>query len=147
MKYRPHLTIVPTTRDKIIQLVSYLLLATTYVMAIWIYSTSPEKIPYHFNTNGTPDIMESKKYIFIFPILATAIFLLLNFLFKRPHRYNYSQELNQDNVEENYRRGILLLRVLNLVLIVVAIAIAYDIYIGVQHHFYSEKEIIPTINS
>jgi uncharacterized membrane protein len=147
MKYRPHLIIVPTTRDKIIQLVSYLLLVTTYVMAIWIYSTSPEKIPYHFNTHGTPDIMESKKYIFIFPIIATAIFLLLNFLFKRPHKYNYSQELNEGNVEENYRRGILLLRVLDLVLIVVAIAIIYDIYIGVQHHFHPEKEIVPTINS
>jgi uncharacterized membrane protein len=145
MKYRPHLTIVPTTRDKIIQIVSYLLLATTYVMAIWIYSTSPEKIPYHFNTRGYPDIMESKKYIFIFPIIATTIFLLLNFLFKRPHSLNYSQELNPDNVEENYRRGILLLRVLDLVLIVVSIAIMYEIYIGIQHHFHPQKQVIPTI--
>jgi uncharacterized membrane protein len=145
MKYRPKLVIVPTTRDKIIQLISYLLLLTTYIMAIWIYSTSPDRIPYHFNTNGMPDIMESRKYIFIFPIAATVIFLVLNFLFKRPHRYNYSQELNPDNVEENYRRGILLLRVLDLVLIVVAIAIIYEIYIGVQHHFHPEKQIIPTI--
>ena len=147
MKYRPHLIIVPTKRDKIIQLLSYLLLVTTYVMAIWIYSTSPEKIPYHFNTHGLPDIMETKRYIFIFPIIATSIFLILNFLFKRPHKYNYSQELDEDNVEENYRRGILLLRVLDLVLIVVAIAIMYDIYIGVQHHFHPEKDIIPAINS
>jgi uncharacterized membrane protein len=137
MKYRPHLVIVPTTRDKIIQMVSYLLLTTTYILAIWIYSTSPEKIPYHFNTRGYPDIMESKIYIFIFPIIATIIFLLLNFLFKRPHNLNYSQELNPDNVEENYRRGILLLRVLDLVLIVVTIAIIYDIYLGIQHHFHN----------
>jgi uncharacterized membrane protein len=147
MKYRPHLIIVPTTRDKIIQLVSYILLATTYAMAIWIYTTSPDKIPYHFNTRGYPDIMESKKYIFIFPMIATTIFLLLNFLFKRPHKYNYSQELNEDNVEENYRRGILLLRVLDLVLIIVAIAVMYEIYIGIQHHFYPQKEIIPTIKN
>jgi uncharacterized membrane protein len=147
MKYRPQLIIAPTTIDKFIQFFSYLMLIMTYILAIWIYSTSPDRIPYHFNTRGYPDIMESKKYIFIFPMIATAIFLLLNFLFKRPHKYNYSQELNEDNVEENYRRGILLLRVLDLVLIIVAIAVMYEIYIGIQHHFHPQKEIIPTIKS
>ncbi len=144
MKYRPKLVIKPTTRDKIIQLSSYLFLLVSYIMAIWIYSTSPEKIPYHFNTNGFPDIMESKNYIFIIPILATLVFLLINFLFKRPHKYNYSQELNEDNVEENYRRGILLLRVLNIVIIALSIAFIYEIHIGIEHFYYPSKEIITT---
>jgi uncharacterized membrane protein len=134
MKYRPKLNIVPTTRDKIIQLASYLFLLATYIMAFWIYSISPEKIPYHFNTHGMPDIMETKKYIFLIPIAATLVFLLLNFLFKKPHKYNYSQELNEDNVEENYRRGILLLRVLNVVILAVAIAFIYEIYVGIQEY-------------
>ncbi len=144
MKYRPKLVIKPTTRDKFIQLFSYLFLLASYIMAFWIYSTSPEKIPYHFNTNGLPDIMETKRYIFAIPLMATLVFLLLNFLFKRPHKYNYSQELNEDNVEENYRRGILLLRVLNIVIIALAIAFIYEIYIGIEHYYYPAKGIITT---
>jgi len=64
-----------------LELISLLLLALTFYVALSNYAALPESIPTHFNAQGIPDDWGNKGAIFLFPTLAALlIFLPMTFL-------------------------------------------------------------------
>jgi uncharacterized membrane protein len=61
-----------------LELVPLLLLGLTIYLVLSNYSTLPDTIPTHFNTQGVADDWGSKTTIFIFPAIAFPIYILLS---------------------------------------------------------------------
>jgi uncharacterized membrane protein len=63
-----------------IELVPLLLVGLTIYLVVSNYSTLPDTIPSHFNTQGVADDWGSKKSIFVFPALAIPIYVVFSAL-------------------------------------------------------------------
>jgi len=63
-------------------------------MSINAYSTLPERIPVHFNWDGTPDRWADKSIIhfYMLPGLATIISLFMLIISRYPQLYNFPQK-------------------------------------------------------
>jgi uncharacterized membrane protein len=61
-----------------LELVPLLLFGLTIYLVLSNYSTLPDTIPTHFNTQGVADDWGSKTTIFIFPAIAFPIYILLS---------------------------------------------------------------------
>lgn len=62
-----------------------LMCAFLWSFSIYHYTSLPEIIPIHYSVGGSPDGFGDKKSIFIFPILGTILFSLMNYLSKNPN--------------------------------------------------------------
>ena len=80
------------------------------------YSSLPKIIPVHFGSDGHADGFVSKKTIFFLPILVTLITLLLRFLNRYPHKFNYMAEITEANAERQYLMATRLIRYLQFIL-------------------------------
>ncbi|MGE5327718.1 MAG: DUF1648 domain-containing protein [Thiobacillus sp.] len=71
---------------KIIFIISILLLAISWGVAISSWSRLPSIIPIHFGITGQPDGWAGKSvfYVFLLPVIQTLILLLLGFLYYKP---------------------------------------------------------------
>jgi uncharacterized membrane protein len=61
-----------------IELVPLLLLGLTTYLVLSNYSTLPDTIPSHFNTQGVADDWGSKKTIFLFPAVVVPLYVFLS---------------------------------------------------------------------
>jgi uncharacterized membrane protein len=63
-------------------------------MSINAYSTLPDRIPVHFNWDGTPDRWDNKSIMnfFMLPGLATLISAFMLIISRYPHLYNFPQK-------------------------------------------------------
>ena len=66
--------------DQFFTLLSRCLVIVSYPYAIYNYKILPNAIPIHVNIKGEIDQYGSKLFVFIFPVLLTAIFSLLKMI-------------------------------------------------------------------
>ncbi len=100
-------------------------LATILVPAIFIgvffyifivYGALPEEIPIHFDANGKADGWGAKNTIFIVPLIGFPLALLMNYLCRFPHTFNYTKRITLENAEFEYRKAVDLMRQISLAL-------------------------------
>ena len=127
---RPKITLIPTTADKLVDLLGWIILLALWALTITHYSTLPDTIPTHFNGAGEADGFGSKASIIGLPFIATLLFILLTILNRYPHIFNYPSPVTQDNALRLYTLATRMLRYLKLVLLVVFGGIGF---MTVQH--------------
>jgi uncharacterized membrane protein len=114
VEYRPKLDLQKSLTDKTIELATFIILILCWTISIYFYMQAPHKVVSHFNLQGIPDGYSSKAFLFFLPILTSFIVILLFILNKYPHKFNYLEKVTAENVEDVYKKGMLLVRLLNL---------------------------------
>ena len=116
---RPKIKLIPTTVDKLAELLGWIMLLAIWGLTITHYSTLPDTIPTHFNGAGEPDGFGSKASIIGLPFIATLLFIGLTVLNRYPHIFNYPSPVTQNNALRLYTLATRMLRYLKLVLVLV----------------------------
>jgi len=116
---RPKIKLIPTTADKLVEALGWLILLALWGWTITHYSSLPETIPTHFNAAGEADGFGSKASIIGLPFIATLLFIGLTILNRYPHIFNYPTAITQDNALRLYTLATRMLRYLKLVLVLV----------------------------
>lgn len=73
----------------------------------------PDPIPRHFNHEGKPDAYGSKYTMMLLPLLAIGSYIVFNFLYKRPHIFNYPVKITEENAERQYTLALEMMSALN----------------------------------
>lgn len=63
-----------------LELIPIFLLVLAIYIALSNYSTLPDKIPIHFNSQGVPDDWANKNWVFLYPGLSAFVYILLTIL-------------------------------------------------------------------
>jgi uncharacterized membrane protein len=116
---RPKITLIPTTADRLVEVLGWLTLLLVWGWAFTHFSTLPDTIPTHFNASGEADGFGSKVSIIALPVIATLLFIGLTVLNRYPHIFNYPTAITQDNALRLYTLATRMLRYLKLVLVLV----------------------------
>lgn len=99
---RPILKIPRTPLEKGLDVVATAALVVAFVMAISCFGDLPAEIAIHFSGSGTPDGWAPCQTLFVFPGIATLVFVLLTVLSFYPQRFNYLWTITTDNAERQY---------------------------------------------
>ncbi len=116
---RPKIKLIPTTADKLVDILGWIILLALWALTITNYSSLPDTIPTHFNAAGEADGFGSKVTILSLPVIATLLFIGLTVLNRYPHSFNYPTAITQDNALRLYTLATRMLRYLKLVLVIV----------------------------
>lgn len=116
---RPKIKLIPTTADKLVDLLGWIVLLAIWGWTFSHYSTLPETIPTHYNAAGEADDFGGKTSIIRLPIIATLLFIGITVLNRYPHIFNYPTAITQDNALRLYTLATRMLRYLKLVLVLV----------------------------
>lgn len=130
---RPTIQIELNDRDRMLEKLALWLLIALWAGAIAVYFTLPDKIPVHFNIKNEIDKWDDKAYIFMFPFIASLLYVLLSWVNKYPQNFNYTEPVTEENAEAMYRSATKLLRSLKLVIIVGFIVETIDDVIIVKY--------------
>ncbi len=109
---RPKIKLEFTITDKVVELISLILLILLWVIALINFSSLPSAIPSHFNFAGKIDSYGSRGTIFLLPAIGTAIYAVFTLLTFFPHIYNYPVKITPENAAAQYRLAVSLLRYL-----------------------------------
>jgi uncharacterized membrane protein len=116
---RPKIKLIPTTADKLVDLLGWLILLALWTLTITNYSSLPDTIPTHFNATGEADGFGSKVSLIALPVIATLLFIGLTVLNRYPQSFNYPTTITKDNALQQYTLATKMLRYLKLVLVLV----------------------------
>ena len=114
---RPKIKIPLDDTDRIIEFIGILAILTLVVIPVFYYGDLPDKIPTHFSMDGTPNAYGSKVFLWVLPIVGSALYLGLNVLCRFPHLFNYPWKITEENAERQYRLAIRMLRVMNVCIV------------------------------
>ncbi|MBM6619777.1 DUF1648 domain-containing protein [Bacillus suaedaesalsae] len=126
-KDRPILSIPTSPTERVLNVLSSMILFVTYAYIIFMWGELPDKIPTHFNGAGEVDGWGSKWSVLPLPIIGTIIFMVFIPLRKYPHRYNYPVEVTLENAERLYSTSKMVLSVLTTIISVLFLLISYEI--------------------
>jgi uncharacterized membrane protein len=116
---RPKITLIPSTADKLMELLGWLILIALWGYTISHFSNLPETIPTHYNAAGEADDFGGKTSIIRLPVIATLLFIGITVLNRFPHIFNYPTTITQDNALRLYTLATRMLRYLKLVLVTI----------------------------
>jgi hypothetical protein len=88
----------------------------------------------HYDFFGEVDKWGSKGIIFSHPIIGAVLWISLTILEKFPHVYNYIINLTEENIEQQYKNGRIMVNVVkNEILIYISYSIWKDVKIAYGH--------------
>ncbi|MCM3086494.1 DUF1648 domain-containing protein [Bhargavaea ginsengi] len=123
---RPKLDIPKTALERILDWAAILVFVSGTGYLIWIWGDLPAEVPAHFNGAGEVDRWESKWTLVMLPIIASLLWIGMTILEKFPEKHNYMAELNEHNIEFQYRNSRMMLNVLKNIVVFVFIYISYQ---------------------
>ena len=103
MDEKPKIKIELTKFDLIVEIISVIFLLLFWFLTISGYPNLPEMIPinYNFFTNEVYNY-EDKSFIFLLPITATVLYVIMIIQNKFPHIFNYSVDITPENALQQY---------------------------------------------
>jgi uncharacterized membrane protein len=126
MEKRPKIQLPFTKTDKVLEALSYLLLLTLWIFAVYVYQNSPDIIPTHFNGAGDADGYGSKTSVFMAAGACTLIFILLTYFSTKVHAFNYPTEITPENAAKQYSFAARMLRSFKVIIPTIFICIEYS---------------------
>ncbi len=126
---RPKIKIQKEPLDYYLEAAAFLAIAFLFIYPAIHYGGLPEDIPTHFDSKGQPDSYDKKSSIWILPAIGFLIFVMLYFLQKVPHSFNYGVKITEENAENQYRIALRLMRSLN---VIIMFSFAYLNYATIQ---------------
>jgi uncharacterized membrane protein len=109
-RYRPVLQIPRTPLDTLLEALAVLGVIAVIAITAWGWLSLPAIIPTHFGISGAPNAYGSKGSLLIVPIMSVSLYILLTFLSRFPHIYNYPWPITPENAQRQYYLARLLLR-------------------------------------
>ncbi|MDP4172097.1 MAG: DUF1648 domain-containing protein [Bacillota bacterium] len=116
-----------TTVEKVIKVLSGLLIAILFLYIYLMWSKLPEKVPTHFNAAGQVDGWDGKSSIWMVPIIGLVLFVMLSILERFPHIFNYPFMVTKENAPKLYLEARRLLVILNLEIILFFALVSWGI--------------------
>ncbi len=113
--------------DKLLDILSILLLVAMWSLVLYGYSTLPETIATHFDASGNVNGHGSKATLFILPGIGTGMFFLFILLNRAPHMFNYPITITGENAARQYALATRLIRLLNTGILLSFAVIVYGI--------------------
>lgn len=110
---RPKIKIPLDNFDRFIEIFGWLFLFILIILPILYGSDLPEKIPVHFGPDGMPDNYSGKNAIWTLPIIGVFLFVLMTYIGKIPHQYNYAVKITEENAKNQYTFATKMIRFLN----------------------------------
>lgn len=143
---RPKLKLELSWTDKIFELLGITFTALMWVFALFVISSSVDKIPTHYSFSGKPDSFGSKYTILLLPAINLAVFILLTILNKYPHVFNYPIKITSENSLRQYTLATKAIRFLKTTLSLLFLIITYFTYkSSLNGADFSGIWILPTI--
>ncbi len=114
MKKQPKIKLEKSKTDFVLELLTLAILILYWAFVFSSLKDLPDSIPVHFDIHGNANSYGSKYQLLILPSIATLIFVLLLFLNKFPHIFNYPVKITEENAERIYIFATHFIKVLNL---------------------------------
>lgn len=143
MHKRPILNIEKDNNDKKIELLTLIILILTFIVSIIFYFNVDSEIPIHFNFIGDVDSYGDKIFLLVLPLISLFIFLPLNWLKNKPHLFNYTKKITEENYKYEYIKAFKL--VSWVLLITVSMFFVAVIEVITEFFNYNESINIPFI--
>ncbi|MEM1322884.1 MAG: DUF1648 domain-containing protein [Bacteroidota bacterium] len=125
---QPNLQLEPL--DKLLEWTAIAIAALTFFLALFYYSKLPEIIPIHFNGSGAADGFGHKSWIWTMPSIALLSLLLMLWVARIPHKFNYTIKVTEANAQVLYRTAARMIRGMNVILMLIFCYLCYTV-IGV----------------
>ena len=125
MNANPKIKVKPTLFTTIIEIINYFSLILFWVITSLVYKHLPNKIPTHYNGFGEVDAYGDKTTIFLLPLIATVLFLIVSISAKNPHTFKYSITITEQNAEAQYKNAMRFMQLIKLFMLLVFIFIDY----------------------
>jgi len=126
MSDRPKLKIELTTFDKIMEILGWIFIIAIWSMTIISYNQLPDVIPTHFNLKGEVDGYGEKWMILLLGSITTILFLVMSYLNKFPHRFNYLTVITKDNALKQYTIATRAIRFLKILMVAIFLLTTYQ---------------------
>lgn len=111
MKKQPVIKISKPGFTKILDIVTILIFLAAIIYLVVQFPGLPDRVPGHYDAAGNVDRWGSKMELLVLPLVGIGLWILMTVLEKRPHLFNYLN-LREDNVEAQYRNGVLMMNLL-----------------------------------
>jgi len=124
---RPVIRLVLSPADWSIELVSILLIAWIFGEVIYRYPALPSVIPSHFNLKGEIDNYGNKNFLWFLPALSVVLYVVLTFINRIPHTFNYLVTITAQNAPKQYLLATRMIRIMKLLIIAMLLYISHKI--------------------
>lgn len=111
MMKQPKMKLSKSPLAKVLDIVTLGVFLAGVIYLILQFPGLPDRVPGHYDATGNVDRLGSKMELWLLPVIAAALWIGMAFLEKYPHTFNY-MNLREDNIEAQYRNGMLMLNVL-----------------------------------
>jgi uncharacterized membrane protein len=135
MESRPRIIPELTIIDKVLEMTGLFLIVLLWLLTIYNFLRLPSSIPLHFSSSGEPDNYGNKATLFLIPFINTVLFILLSYLNKRPHLFNFPVKITPENAQAQYKNAIRLLRVMKLVIGIIFTTIVIVTWTAFQQEY------------
>lgn len=112
--HQPKKQIKPDKLDTAIEITAWGFMLISVIFSTYSYCVLPETIPVHFNIYGEINGYGNKNLFIYNPVVVMLILVLLTIISRYPHKGNYLVEINESNVEFQYRNAIRMIRILKI---------------------------------
>ncbi len=102
---RPRIKLKLTPAEQLMETVSTVAFVMIFVLLILNWSQLPNIIPTHFNAVGKADDFGNKETLFLIPILAAGLHILMTVIQFFPNIYNYPVKVTEENAQRLYTVG------------------------------------------
>ncbi|MGY0392123.1 DUF1648 domain-containing protein [Bizionia sp. KMM 8389] len=124
---RPKITFKKTPSNVILEVLTYVILLTSFIYTIINYGNLPEQIPMHFNHSGKITRYGAKNSIWVLNIIGFAVAYGISYLNKFPHIFNYPVKITLENAHKYYREAIKMLQFVNIGIALLFAIISFEI--------------------
>ncbi|MFT8316091.1 MAG: DUF1648 domain-containing protein [Clostridium sp.] len=111
---RPILKLKYSIAEKIIFVLTVIVLILNFIFVIIYWKDMPSTIPIHFDFSGKPNGWGGRGTLLVLPIINLFLFILLALLSKFPHIGNYPVNITEKNAKYQYNNARKLMIVMNL---------------------------------
>jgi len=126
---KPKLKIKLEPIDQLIEIIAFIGLCLLILLPAIYFKELPNEIPTHFGPNGEADSYGRKGMIWILPIVGFFSYLMMYWINKYPHTFNYPQKITKENALNQYRIATKMIRTLNAI---TSCVFAYLTYSSIQ---------------
>ena len=126
---RPILKLQKKPIDKFFEMSALLLISFMWIYASYHYVKLPDRIPIHFDLKGNPDDWDSKNTIWIIPAIVTSMVILLRWLNRYPHKFNYLVQIDESNAEKQY---VMATRLMRYIQFIISLLFTYILFVVVR---------------
>ncbi|MBN1478914.1 DUF1648 domain-containing protein [candidate division KSB1 bacterium] len=104
---------------------SILMIVLLFVYTARHVAALPETIPVNFGMTGEPDKWGSRWFVWLLPVVALFVYVILLIPDKLPHYINYPVKITEENAQRQYLMARMFLKTLKLAITVVLLILQW----------------------